>query len=684
MLPPVPIAKSHSLSTTSQSLAYPPPPTDIRFPSMAAPPMDPSAVDFRAFYPYTPNEVKHRKRTTSDQLKILEGIFKRDTKPNAALRNELAARLDMTPRGVQVWFQNRRAKEKTKAGKAANRAAAAVSGDNQNNDLTSSPSDPDGISDSQLPSYLRDIAGLGGSHESSPVAPSPPRLHVFTEADSSTSSSWQSSPIVTPEDPAFLGQLGDPNDAHRFRRGSLPVDMVPHSDHSSQGPPLVGHLDPFARRLSVDASLHRLASNPYAHLARTKNTTGHGSRLASHSNSRHPLNRVSGIPYPRPELPHIASAPSNGSFHGRHVSADSRGFHYTSQGIPVPSFHAARASLPDSHLYAFSSRMSASTIPGPLPSPDFSFGVASTSSPSLTPPSSADSERSSPDPNRSFTFQSEDSEDDRTSSYEALSRFGSIASVATSDTSNASVYYSDCMEQDIPPNASRRESGSSNHFLGMMSNLDVSGLQGNSEVQGSPMDKFSPPGDGSGAAATQDRSDGDDVATSTYPSPSSTVSPGSTPSLVNEGTSSNLPLSRSSELAYALHNHRRATDGSIADDTSQSASNVGGHQFVYGVSDPAFQPSTSSSQVTDSFRFDTSEHSLSADCNYTMNYPDVYAVDAGFPSHNTHVEGGEMNNNAIAFNHSQEMYGSYGPATNSTPLENPPRHTAEFPVTYSS
>ena len=64
--------------------------------------MDPAAVDFRAFYPYTPNEVKHRKRTTSAQLKILEGIFKRDTKPNAALRNELAAQLDMTARGVQV------------------------------------------------------------------------------------------------------------------------------------------------------------------------------------------------------------------------------------------------------------------------------------------------------------------------------------------------------------------------------------------------------------------------------------------------------------------------------------------------------------------------------------------------------------------------------------------------------
>ncbi|KAJ7919671.1 homeobox domain-containing protein, partial [Mycena leptocephala] len=55
---------------------------------------------------------KHRKRTTRAQLRVLENVFKRDTKPSAALRTELAARLNMTARGVQVWFQNRRAKEK--------------------------------------------------------------------------------------------------------------------------------------------------------------------------------------------------------------------------------------------------------------------------------------------------------------------------------------------------------------------------------------------------------------------------------------------------------------------------------------------------------------------------------------------------------------------------------------------
>ena len=66
------------------------------------PGVDPSTVDFRTFYPYDPQVVKHRKRTTRAQLKVLEDTFKKETKPNGALRKKLAAELDMTPRGVQV------------------------------------------------------------------------------------------------------------------------------------------------------------------------------------------------------------------------------------------------------------------------------------------------------------------------------------------------------------------------------------------------------------------------------------------------------------------------------------------------------------------------------------------------------------------------------------------------------
>ncbi|CAG8614188.1 10977_t:CDS:2, partial [Acaulospora morrowiae] len=61
---------------------------------------------------YNPFEVKHRRRTSRQQLKVLEKAFNENPKPHAAVRQALAQKLNMTPRGVQVWFQNRRAKAK--------------------------------------------------------------------------------------------------------------------------------------------------------------------------------------------------------------------------------------------------------------------------------------------------------------------------------------------------------------------------------------------------------------------------------------------------------------------------------------------------------------------------------------------------------------------------------------------
>ncbi|KAF8919802.1 hypothetical protein CPB85DRAFT_1248622 [Mucidula mucida] len=625
--------------------------------------MDPTGVDFRAFYPYTPNEVKHRKRTTSDQLKILEGIFKRDTKPNAALRTELASRLDMTPRGVQVWFQNRRAKEKTKASKAAKAAAANGTLDNASTDPSPSPSDVDMAADTQLPSYLRDTPSIG-SHESSPVVPPSPHSHVLP--DSSATQSWQPSPVS--DDQGFLTHFGDHS---LLRRGSLPVDMVSHSDHPSHSPPLPAHLDPFARRLSVDASMHRLsASSPYTTLARSKNT----SRLSGPFPTRNQMARLAGSPYPRPDLPHIASAPIHGSFHSRHVSADARGMHFAPTGSLISSpyaqsetFHSARTSLPDNNLYAFSSRLVGSPIPGPLPSPGFSFGVANTNVTSLTPPPSADSERSSPDPIRSYTFQGDDSEDDHNSSYDALSRFGSITSVATSDTSNGSVYYPDCpVDHDIPPNVSRRGSCGSNQFLGMMSNLDVNGLPGTDAHRVEGFTQADAEGHHTG---TTHSSNGSGVGTA-YSSPS-TISPGSTPSLV----------SRSSELAYALQSTSDQPDSQSPYTEPSSTAHDGQanpasseRTFMY-VPDSAYSQSVASTEnrlppdVSENYQYDGGEIHQLPNANY---YPEAYSVNGSFPSPN---EGGDMNH----YDHSSNIYGSYG----TTSLENAPHSGTDFPVAYS-
>jgi len=53
---------------------------------------------------------KKRKRISPDQLRILEKIFVTHQHPTLNLRKQLAMELNMTPRSVQIWFQNRRAK----------------------------------------------------------------------------------------------------------------------------------------------------------------------------------------------------------------------------------------------------------------------------------------------------------------------------------------------------------------------------------------------------------------------------------------------------------------------------------------------------------------------------------------------------------------------------------------------
>ncbi|GAA5929332.1 homeobox domain-containing protein [Sporobolomyces koalae] len=61
---------------------------------------------------YDPFRIKHRRRTSPSQLKVLEYHFDVNPKPDVTVRKALSEQLNMTPREVQVWFQNRRAKIK--------------------------------------------------------------------------------------------------------------------------------------------------------------------------------------------------------------------------------------------------------------------------------------------------------------------------------------------------------------------------------------------------------------------------------------------------------------------------------------------------------------------------------------------------------------------------------------------
>jgi hypothetical protein len=57
-------------------------------------------------------QVKHRRRISEKEFKVLEETFQNNPKPGLAVRQSLAQQFGMTPRSVEIWFQNRRAKAK--------------------------------------------------------------------------------------------------------------------------------------------------------------------------------------------------------------------------------------------------------------------------------------------------------------------------------------------------------------------------------------------------------------------------------------------------------------------------------------------------------------------------------------------------------------------------------------------
>lgn len=63
--------------------------------------------DSKRRHPLTHQQVKHRRRTTPEQLRVLEHYFAMNPRPDNALREYLASELGITKRNVQVWFQNR-------------------------------------------------------------------------------------------------------------------------------------------------------------------------------------------------------------------------------------------------------------------------------------------------------------------------------------------------------------------------------------------------------------------------------------------------------------------------------------------------------------------------------------------------------------------------------------------------
>ncbi|KAI9494649.1 hypothetical protein BDB00DRAFT_817692 [Zychaea mexicana] len=72
-----------------------------------------SAAAYRPSYSQTPLKAK-RKRASPSQLSVLNHIFSQTYFPSTELRIELGKQLGMSPRAVQIWFQNKRQSLRTR------------------------------------------------------------------------------------------------------------------------------------------------------------------------------------------------------------------------------------------------------------------------------------------------------------------------------------------------------------------------------------------------------------------------------------------------------------------------------------------------------------------------------------------------------------------------------------------
>jgi hypothetical protein len=506
-------------------------------PNVVPPGVDPSLVDFREFYPYIPNEIKHRKRTTPAQLEILEQTFARDKKPNGVMRASLARQLDMTPRGVQVWFQNRRAKEKTLAKKAAAKLqqpqqSQADSSDSQEgagaNCSTSLQRSSSTATDSEHPSL------------SPPV--SPPTVDGLDSPEDLRSAA---SSI-----PSVRYDLSDPNHPINLRRGSLPIITRSTSDDYSRHR-IQPTFDPLARRGSLGMDVSRLAAHPYAHVAAAANNGGGHNAYAGPRPLRG--HRIHGSCKSN-SLPGAKTADQYGRFPPSYRPTPSHRAsmpYVFSQGTPpsmdtafVPIKHSMPAFTSKYHdgLYSMPSRPVAEPIPGPLPNPNFSFGDSSASPPAPSPSTSESSEHLVATlGNYAFPGPTDADQEEEVSpnvSYGPFAtRFSSIASLADSESSITSALYSEPGSVDEYPTDFHPHSRRQSHVLDHFSSLGIEG-----HITMSPTDSANRSPE---QVHSSENSSGINTA---YASPRSNMSNGSSP----HPPTKPVRFSLTSELASAL------------------------------------------------------------------------------------------------------------------------------------
>lgn len=73
-----------------------------------------SEVSFTQTSKRKKNKINNKRRFSDEQIRLLESNFESDTKLEPRMKLQLARELQLQPRQVAIWFQNRRARWKSK------------------------------------------------------------------------------------------------------------------------------------------------------------------------------------------------------------------------------------------------------------------------------------------------------------------------------------------------------------------------------------------------------------------------------------------------------------------------------------------------------------------------------------------------------------------------------------------
>ncbi|KAG0060385.1 hypothetical protein BGZ90_004048, partial [Linnemannia elongata] len=330
---------------------------------------------------YNPYDIKRRRRTSRSQFKTLEKSFIENPKPNASTRQQLAQRLSMTPRGIQVWFQNRRAKNK-QANTAVQRTYPNPSTDDQQlEDDVGPEGDPLLVPDESGPieGDTLSYAPLARTIESSNSLGEPPTTNKAQATRSNSGTSDFSSSVLSIESLAvkadttrlqgLSGDSGSTLDADTWSCSQMWSNGSAHNQstnfQSRPAPsvdpfssPLLSTLGPTARLL-IDQP--QLVDTPVVTRDVWPPSTLQKSQDSPRRRNSKTITNSQGLPPAVPTIPIVHRRPSTLSLMRRmsmpatiRMSSDQEGSFWSGQH-PSPSSDDPQHSIPNQRPHPYSS-----------------------------------------------------------------------------------------------------------------------------------------------------------------------------------------------------------------------------------------------------------------------------------------------------------------------------------------